>query len=390
MHQAHAGPLAGRHVVFLSWRDTANPEGGGAERYLEKMAAGLVERGCRVTIFCAAHAAARARGGRRRHPLRAPRRASSASTRGAMRALRRGDLAAARAAGRRRRRAERAAVLLPPGHPAPGRRPGAPRAPRAVAGRLPRPDRAGRLVDRAPARAAGSTAASSTSRSPAPPATSWATLGVDPARGRGGAQRHRPLRARRPGQEPGTPMVAVVGRLVPHKQVEHAIDAVLALRGRFPGLRLHVVGIGLVGGRAARLRRGARRRRQRRVRGPRRRGAQARGLRAGLGAGAALAEGGLGPGDRRGRHAHHPHRGLPLRGRDPGVGRRRRPRASWSTTRRRSPPRWVACWTTRTCAQQLGRGALEKSHRFTWSHAQQSFADVLVEVLSGRRVAGSD
>ncbi|MCW2710911.1 MAG: mshA 3, partial [Marmoricola sp.] len=41
-----------------------------------------------------------------------------------------------------------------------------------------------------------------------------------------------------------TPMVAVVGRLVPHKQVEHAIDAVLALRPRFPGLRLHVVGSG--------------------------------------------------------------------------------------------------------------------------------------------------
>ena len=54
----HEGSLDGRHVVFLSWRDTANPEGGGAERYLEKMAAGLVERGCTVTVFCAAHAAA--------------------------------------------------------------------------------------------------------------------------------------------------------------------------------------------------------------------------------------------------------------------------------------------------------------------------------------------
>ena len=50
--------LRGRHVAFLSWRDTHNPEGGGAERYLEKMAQGLVERGVRVTIFCAAHAAA--------------------------------------------------------------------------------------------------------------------------------------------------------------------------------------------------------------------------------------------------------------------------------------------------------------------------------------------
>ena len=41
-----------------------------------------------------------------------------------------------------------------------------------------------------------------------------------------------------------TPLVAVVGRLVPHKQVEHAIDAVLALRATHPGLRLHVVGGG--------------------------------------------------------------------------------------------------------------------------------------------------
>ena len=37
--------LAGRRIVFLSWRDTRNPEGGGAERYLEKMAQGLAERG---------------------------------------------------------------------------------------------------------------------------------------------------------------------------------------------------------------------------------------------------------------------------------------------------------------------------------------------------------
>src|SRR4051794_20976349 len=48
----------GRHVVFFSWRDTRNPEGGGAEVYLEKVARGLVERDARVTIFCAEHAEA--------------------------------------------------------------------------------------------------------------------------------------------------------------------------------------------------------------------------------------------------------------------------------------------------------------------------------------------
>ena len=47
------------------------------------------------------------------------------------------------------------------------------------------------------------------------------------------------------------PTMCVVGRLVPHKQVEHAIDAALALRGELPDLRLHVVGSGLVARRAA-------------------------------------------------------------------------------------------------------------------------------------------
>lgn len=50
--------VAGRHVVFFNWRDTANPEGGGSERYVERMARGLAQRGARVTIFCAAHSGA--------------------------------------------------------------------------------------------------------------------------------------------------------------------------------------------------------------------------------------------------------------------------------------------------------------------------------------------
>jgi glycosyltransferase involved in cell wall biosynthesis len=44
-----------RHVVFLNWRDTANPEGGGSEVFVEQMARGLVGLGYRVTIVCAAH-----------------------------------------------------------------------------------------------------------------------------------------------------------------------------------------------------------------------------------------------------------------------------------------------------------------------------------------------
>lgn len=47
--------LAGRHILFFSWRDTTNPEGGGAELYLERIAAGLIDRGAKVTVFCAEH-----------------------------------------------------------------------------------------------------------------------------------------------------------------------------------------------------------------------------------------------------------------------------------------------------------------------------------------------
>jgi glycosyltransferase involved in cell wall biosynthesis len=42
-------------VLIANWRDTLHPEGGGSERYVERVAAGLVSRGCRVTIVCARH-----------------------------------------------------------------------------------------------------------------------------------------------------------------------------------------------------------------------------------------------------------------------------------------------------------------------------------------------
>lgn len=52
---SHRPDLLGRHIVMFSWRDTTNPEGGGAELYLERVAAGLVDQGARVTIYCAEH-----------------------------------------------------------------------------------------------------------------------------------------------------------------------------------------------------------------------------------------------------------------------------------------------------------------------------------------------
>ena len=42
-------------VVIFNWRDLLHPEGGGSELYVEQVAAGLAARGHRVTLFCAAH-----------------------------------------------------------------------------------------------------------------------------------------------------------------------------------------------------------------------------------------------------------------------------------------------------------------------------------------------
>ncbi|MGA3489669.1 glycosyltransferase family 4 protein [Micromonosporaceae bacterium DT55] len=49
------------HVLFLNWRDTRNPEGGGSEVYIERVAAELVRLGYRSTLFCATHSAGPAR-----------------------------------------------------------------------------------------------------------------------------------------------------------------------------------------------------------------------------------------------------------------------------------------------------------------------------------------
>lgn len=52
---AEGPPNTGRRVLCLNWRDTRHPEGGGSERYIEQIAEGLAARGDDVTIFCAAH-----------------------------------------------------------------------------------------------------------------------------------------------------------------------------------------------------------------------------------------------------------------------------------------------------------------------------------------------
>ncbi len=42
-------------IAFLNWRDSTHPEGGGAEKYAETVCAGLVAAGHDVTMLCARH-----------------------------------------------------------------------------------------------------------------------------------------------------------------------------------------------------------------------------------------------------------------------------------------------------------------------------------------------
>lgn len=236
MHELEA--LAGRHVVFLSWRDTRNPEGGGAERFLEKMAAGLVARGCRVTIFCAAHRAA--------PPdevvdgIRFVRRGTKLTVYPqGMRALRRGDLG------------DPDLVVdiqngLPFFSPLVTRKPivvlvhHVHREQWSVVYSAPI-DRLGWWIERRLApwlyRKRQYIVVSRATRS------ELRQLGVRGARVAVVHNGTDPIVPVSPGKSP-TPTVAVVGRLVPHKQVEHAIDTVLALREEMPDIRLHVVGSG--------------------------------------------------------------------------------------------------------------------------------------------------
>ncbi len=48
----------GGEVVFLMWRDTRHPQGGGSEVYVEEVARGLAASGRKVTIFCGAYVGA--------------------------------------------------------------------------------------------------------------------------------------------------------------------------------------------------------------------------------------------------------------------------------------------------------------------------------------------
>jgi glycosyltransferase involved in cell wall biosynthesis len=43
---------AGRHIVFIAWRDLANSDAGGSELLVDRLAHGMTERGHKVTLLC--------------------------------------------------------------------------------------------------------------------------------------------------------------------------------------------------------------------------------------------------------------------------------------------------------------------------------------------------
>lgn len=222
-------------VLLVNWRDTRHPEGGGSERYVERMAEGLARRGYRITIQCAAHGNApadevvggvrfRRRGGRLTVYLRALRAIATS----------RADVVIDVQNGMPffSKLVARCPVLVLVHHV---HREQWPAVVGPVLGRLgwwiesrlaPRLYRKCRYLT-----------VSEVTRA------ELDRLGV-------AAERVTVIRngldtpPRTHAEPDPDPVLVVVGRLVPHKQIEHAIDVVARLAERWPKLRLEVVGHG--------------------------------------------------------------------------------------------------------------------------------------------------
>ncbi|PWU45284.1 glycosyl transferase family 1 [Micromonospora globispora] len=244
-----APAAATRHVLFLNWRDTRNPEGGGSEVYVERIAGELVRRGHQATLLCARHSAGPA----------------EEVTAAGVRVLRRGGrhtvylraalvyLAGALGFGPLSRRGGgRPDLIVDVGNGLPflsalyARRPVI-----ALVHHVHReqwPVVLGRglatfgwwveswLAPRVYRRCQYITVSAATRRE-------LATLGIDPARV---AIVHNGTPDMTVGPVPRTPhpSLVVLGRLVPHKQVEVALQTVAALATELPELTLVVAGQG--------------------------------------------------------------------------------------------------------------------------------------------------
>lgn len=375
--------LRGRHVVLFNWRDTSNPEGGGSERYVEAMARGLVARGARATIFCAAHD-----------------RAPADEVVDGVRYVRRGDHLAIYVLGALYlllRRFGRVDLVVDVQNGLPFFTRLATSAPVVVLvhhvhreqwpvvfpGTL---GRVGWWIERRLApliyRRSQYIAVSRATRS------ELISLGVSRDRiavVHNGTDPAPPVAERRS----PTPALCVVGRLVPHKQVEHAVDAMVALRHEHPGLLLTVVGSGwweddlrkyVAEAGAADLvvfTGHVTEEEKHRIL-----------ARSWLMLLPSLKEGwGLVIGE-AGSH------GVPAIAYASAGGTRESIRDGWSGVLVENPTEFTAAVARllrdHDERERLGEGARAMAHTFSWDHSQESFAHVLADVLAGRRVAVED
>jgi glycosyltransferase involved in cell wall biosynthesis len=227
-------------IAFLNWRDSSHPEGGGAEHYAEQVCAGLASRGHEVTLYCAGHGSAREREIVRGVTVKRQggRLSVYAQT---LRALRRDE---------RRDGAYDVVVDTQNGIPF-----GSPLATRSRTVSLvhhvhreqwpvvfgPLAARVGWGLESrvAPRLYHGRQYVAVSHRT----RDELGELGVEPghiAVIHNGTDEPLALGARRSAD----PTIVVLGRLVPHKRVEHAIDVLARLRPTHPGLRLRIVGDG--------------------------------------------------------------------------------------------------------------------------------------------------
>jgi glycosyltransferase involved in cell wall biosynthesis len=227
-------------VAVLNWRDTSHPEGGGSERYIETIAADLVADGCQVELLCSRHAGSRA--GVDRHGVRF----RPAGSRWSVYLLALATLL------RERLRGHRPDVVVDVHN-------GIPFFARLVAGcpvvvlvHHVHREQWGVVFGRALAavgwwleswvsprvhRGCQYIAVSEVTR------RELVELGVREAAIAVVHNGARPVPPDQPTRD-RQPSLVVLGRLVPHKRVEHAIQVLAALRPEFSGLRLRVIGEG--------------------------------------------------------------------------------------------------------------------------------------------------
>ena len=227
-------------IAVLNWRDLTHPEGGGAERYAQNVCAGLSARGHDVTFFCAAHGSA-------------PRTETVDGYRVVRNGSRLSVYARTLAALRRIERAEGVFdVVVDTQNGVPFWAPTVTQAPVVALVHhvhreqwpvvfSPAVARFGWLLESrlAPAVYRGRQYVAVSARTRA----ELGDLGIDPG---SVAVIHNGTDQARAEETPrsAAPTLLVLGRLVPHKRVELAVDVLARLLPAHPGLTLRVVGVG--------------------------------------------------------------------------------------------------------------------------------------------------